>query len=112
MNDFVTVYEFAEQAGVSTQAIYKQLNRRLKPYVHVVKGRKMLDTAALRDLYGIDATLPEQSVFENQDSSGQSFQSDATESNALLRVIDVLEKQLSEKDKQIADLLRIIDRQL
>ena len=41
-NNMLGVKEFAERAGVSQQAVYKQLNTRLKPYVELVEGRKLI----------------------------------------------------------------------
>lgn len=48
--DLLTVKEFAEDAGVSIQAVYKRLkneNNQLNNYVKIVEGKKLIDKAAL-----------------------------------------------------------------
>lgn len=57
MPDLLTVAEFAEMAGVSTQAIYRQTsnpNSRLAPYVVRQARKTMIDPAALQDFYGVE----------------------------------------------------------
>lgn len=54
MKDFLTVKEFAELAHKKPQTIYKQLEKRLKPYVTIHKGQKMISSEALKDFYGVE----------------------------------------------------------
>ena len=54
MKDFLTVKEFAELANKKPQTIYKQLEKRLKPYVTIHKGQKMISSEALKDFYGVE----------------------------------------------------------
>ena len=54
MKDFLTVKEFAELANKKPQTIYKQLEKRLKPYVRIHKGQKMISVDALKDFYGVE----------------------------------------------------------
>ena len=48
--EYISIAEFAEQAGVSKQAVYQRLNKSLKAYVKVVDGKKSIDIRALEDL--------------------------------------------------------------
>ena len=60
---YITVKEFAQRAGVSIQSVYQSLNKRLKPYLKIVYNRKMLNIKALEEIYGIsDVKEVEQSV--------------------------------------------------
>lgn len=54
----LTVQEFAEKAGVSVQAVYKRLNNSLNPFVQLVEGRKMLQSSALSEVYGVKVEQP------------------------------------------------------
>ena len=47
MNDYLSIKEFSICAGVSKQAIYKQLETRLKPYTKIENGKKFISKTAL-----------------------------------------------------------------
>lgn len=75
MKDFLTVKEFAEMANKKPQTIYKQLDKRLKPYVKIDKGQKVISAEALKDFYGVeqpfqpDSTVNQPKTTENQSDS-------------------------------------------
>ena len=73
MNDYLSVKEFSAAAGVSTQTIYKQLEKRLAPYVKESGGRKYISKAALEEFYKV-----QQDATELQSDSTE-IQPDATE---------------------------------
>ena len=51
MNDeLLSVSDFAKKLNISVQAVYKQLNGKLKPYLTIVNGKKMLQAEALEAL--------------------------------------------------------------
>lgn len=52
--EYLTVKEFAEQAKVSTQSVYKRMATSLQPYIIEVDNQKMLQKQALADLYDIE----------------------------------------------------------
>jgi len=52
--DFLSVSEFSKRLNISVQAVYKQLNGRLKPYLTIVNGKKMLQIQAL-EAFHVDA---------------------------------------------------------
>ena len=56
--ELVTVKEFAKMADKSQQAIYKQLNNRLNPYIQLIDNQKMLETRALSEVFGIEVEQP------------------------------------------------------
>lgn len=55
----LSIAEFAEKAGVSKQAIYKQVNNensQLNPYIVREGKRTLIKSSALVELYGVDTT--------------------------------------------------------
>ena len=40
---YLSIKEFAEAVGMTQQGVYKQLNKKLKPYLKVVENKKMLE---------------------------------------------------------------------
>ena len=46
-NNLISVSEYAKRLNISVQAAYKQVNGKLKPYLIVVNGKKMLQPEAL-----------------------------------------------------------------
>ena len=135
MNDLLTVKEFAEIIEVSTQAIYKQVineNSRLFPYVVQQKGKRYIKKEALKEVYQIEqpekateTTNPTGKPNEtNQDN--QPFQPDqptvetdttneTNQSNPKdpfgKDIIEFLQEQLREKDKQIEKLQTLLDQE-
>lgn len=99
-NEYISVKEFAEKAGISVQAVYKRLNNRLKQYVKVVDNQKMLDIRALQDIYGIKVKQPIQPKLTT--SSTQNSTSD-TLVDTLLMQIEILKNELDVKNEQIRE---------
>jgi len=86
--NYLSIKEFAGLAGVSPQAVYQRIDKDLKEYVQVLEGKKAIDIKAL-DLFSV------QSVEQPVDN----------ELTTILReTLKVLSGQLTEKDKQIAEL--------
>lgn len=99
---FLSIKEFAKLAGVTPQAIYKQLNNystkvdnRLLAYVKLVGRRKVIDIKALR-LF--EATEVDNQL--NNQLSNLSTKVDQQKENVFV----ILEEQLHIKDKQIEKL--------
>lgn len=86
---YISVKEFSERAGISVQAVYKQLNKRLKPYLTMVDGIRMLDIKGLEEVYGKSA---EHKVEQKVDE----------------KLLNQLIAQLEEKDRQINELHRLL----
>lgn len=129
MKDFLTVKEFAEMANKKPQTIYKQLDKRLKPYVKIDKGQKVISAEALKDFYGVEPIETTFSTVNSTNSTVNSTNSAVNSTNAtageqanstaetekkakpdkeneqieaLNRLIEIVQKQLEEKDKQLA----------
>lgn len=96
-NEYLSVSQYAELKGISKQAVYKQLNNKLKPFLIVVDGKKYIDKAVLTE--GDNPQLNNQ-----QPPVEQPVEQHATNQIQLL-----LEQQLAEKDTTIQSLLRQIE---
>lgn len=102
-NNYITVSEFATKAGISKQRVYQLLNKSLKEFVQEVDGKKVIDIKGLE-------------LFENNENHSrveQAFKQDLNKSliDTLQTTIAVLQKQLEEKDRQIAELTEIVKTQ-
>lgn len=53
---YLTVKEFATAANISQQAVYKQLNSRLKPYIKIKGNQKLIAVEALNKYYAADSS--------------------------------------------------------
>lgn len=121
-----TVAEYAELKGVSTQAIYKQKNKKLKGRYITENGVSYVladDTEPTnqptnnqpdnqptnqnaqdlpqRGNAQEQPTTDNQPINQSQPTNNQNNQEPTNQS--LNRIIDILENQLKEKDKQIAE---------
>ena len=95
-DEYLLVSEFADCVGCSKQAVYQALNKKLKPYVKVIDGKKTINSKALREVYGKEIQPENQSVVKEVDQ----------ELNKEL--IDLLKTQIEEKDQQIKELHRLL----
>lgn len=94
--DYLTVKEFADKAGISVQAIYQRLNKDLKPFLNLYKGKKTINSKGL-ELF---------KTTENSKAVGQDFQAD------FKAILNSLNSQMEIKDKQINDLNERLDQAL
>ena len=82
MEKYISIKEFAEEAGVSIQAVYKRVDKNLKQFIKVENGRKVISTEAFGE-------------FRLKESNNQV--------EFLIKQIEIKDKQLSEKDKQLSE---------
>ena len=96
MEQYLTVKQFADQAGVSTQRIYQLLTKSLQPFCKSEGGVKYLSIEGLQifnkeGLQGLAKELP------------RDLQEVAKSENELLKeTIEALRQQLTVKDEQLA----------
>lgn len=90
---YISVSEYAELKGITKQAVYKQLNNQLKPFLIVVEKKKYILLEALSEVEKERLNEVKQPIEQPFNNFFQPF----------------LEKQIEEKDKQIESLLRQID---
>ena len=60
-DELSSVSDFAKRLNISVQAVYKQLNGKLKPYLTIVNGKKILQIHALEALRDDTAIQPDAS---------------------------------------------------
>lgn len=103
MNNYITVAEFSKRANISKQRVYQLLNKSLKEFVKEVDGKKVIDIKGL-ELFKDN---------ENNSRLEQAFEQDFNNTliETLKTTIEVLQKQLEEKDNQICELTEIIKTQ-
>lgn len=94
--EYLTIAEYAEIKGISKQAVYKQLNNKLKDYVEIVENKKCLKISVLEENIQPHSTKVEQPIQPVSTEVEQPIQ-------------PVWEAQLKEKDKTIDSLLRQIE---
>ena len=141
--DYMTIPQFAEMVGTSKQNIYNQLKGRLEPFGVIVNGRLHilrsaadhyysdqpqpipLNPAAQANLNELNSNQQMQSTETNLDqqenNANQStvINSDQQQTSKLnAKMIEILQqelaekdRQLAEKDKQIAELHKLLSQQ-
>lgn len=109
MEKLYTVKDFAEQANISQQAVYKQINSRLKPFIHTVNGQKFIEAAALEKFYSTQIEQPfnPDSTAKNLDIQPRVVQSDSTviQPEKVEQKQHELEDQIKELQSQIKQIV-------
>lgn len=106
-NNYISISEFAKLKNVSVSAVYKRLDRSLKPFVKIIDGKRYLSADAL-DFDGIQPVEEGlKNAQANQESPGQAetdarSQSQDKENAVVLVALEALQAELREKNKQIA----------
>lgn len=106
--DFISISDYAKLRNVSPAAVYKRLDGTLKPYVKIIGNKKYISRKALEiDGYkpvekGYQPGLKEVETEAAQDK--EPAEAAAQADTALLKALEALQNQLSEKDKQIERL--------
>ena len=116
MSDFISIKEFAELAGVSTQSVYKRIRKTdnpIQPFLKKEDNQLTIDKVALRVLYDVEVdqttTQPSLKVgnpLQNDNKTkedvkeSKEIKEEATASN---KVIDILREQLQAQRKDIEE---------
>lgn len=98
-NEYLSIKEFADAAGVSKQAVYQRLTGTLKPYVSIKDGVKYLNIRALELYKGDDAV---KKLKKNNQEESNSVQVDS--------MIELLKRELDQKNKQIDELHKLLEQ--
>lgn len=116
--EYISIAEFAERAGVSKQAVYQRLNKSLKTYVKDVDGKKSINIRALEDLYGIDACSSLEQDIQGEFKGVEQGIDQVKEDQLINKLVETLqeelknkEQQINEKDIQIKELHNLLDQQ-
>lgn len=98
-NEYLSIKEFADAAGVSKQAVYQRLTGTLKPYVSIKDGVKYLNIRALELYKGDDAV---KKLKKNNQEESNSVQVDS--------MVELLKRELDQKNKQIDELHKLLEQ--
>lgn len=98
-NEYLSIKEFADAAGVSKQAVYQRLTGTLKPYVSIKDGVKYLNIRALELYNGDDAV---KKLKKNNQEESNSVQVDS--------IVELLKRELDQKNKQIDELHKLLEQ--
>lgn len=116
--EYISIAEFAERAGVSKQAVYQRLNKSLKAYVKVIDGKKSINIRALEDLYGKDDCSSVEQDIQGEFKGVEQGIDQEKEVQLINKLIDTLQdelkskdEQIREKDLQIKELHNLLDQQ-
>ena len=103
--EVLTVKQCAEELNLTPQAIYKQLNTRLSPYLVEKNGVKMLKRQAILDIFPDHAEKSEKS---EENASQEAFNQ---LSNSYQQLLNTLQTELKQKDEQIKSLQMLLSQQ-
>ena len=93
-NEYLSVKQFSERAGVSSQAVYKQLNNKLKKFKKVENGKTYVNIRGLSCFVSTNSTNVVQPVEQLSTNVEQQVE----------MMIELLKEQLKAKDEQIRAL--------
>lgn len=91
IEEYLKVKEFAEIVGITPQAVYKQLNNKLKDYWKRDKKQLLIAKSAI-SLY----ETPQKTTVEQQFNN---------------ELLNELKNQLNKKDEQISNLERLLNQE-
>lgn len=95
---YISIADFAKQAGVSKQAVYSRLKSQdLNKFIKLENGKKLINTKALE--------------FFNKSSSQSSFQVEQGLESTEREYIEFLKKQIEELQRDKQELYRLLDQQ-
>lgn len=98
--ELLTITEFAEARGVSTQTIYQQIKKGLKEFVVVIDGKKYINRKAFEE-------NPPSAKPKNQPTEQPTNQ--PTRNQVAQPREEFYQKQIEEKDKQIHALMEQLE---
>ena len=111
--EMLTVQEVAQIVGVSAQAVYKRLSTSLKPYSTMVEGKKYIRKEAIKEVFHLTMTEDDSTEVEQplNDDSTKVDNSIQPSSSITQELIDMLKKELEQKNQQIEKLQELLDQE-
>lgn len=113
MAEFISIKNFAELAGVSTQSIYKRIRKTdnpIQPFLKREDNQLTIDKVALNVLYGIEVdqtttqpSLKVENPLQNDSETKENVKETKEEATASNKVIDILREQLQAQRKDIEE---------
>ena len=109
-DEFISIAEFARRAGVTPQAVYKQLNNqvdnRLSTYVKVHNGKKRISTKALELFLSTGINQVDNQVDNRFNNQFNNFSQPVDNHNDTRKdeIIALLKEQVADQKEQIEQL--------
>lgn len=110
--EYLSVAEFAERAGVSSQAIYQRLNKSLQCYAKVLNGRKVIDSAALSLYRDVEKENKCGSGLDCQVMLVQEMQAEIQHLKEQILIKDEALRREQEQNQSLTKLLKAFQEQL
>ena len=105
--EFLSISEFAKRAGVSRPTIYSKLDNDLSNFCKVVKGKKVINIAAL-SLFGVKESV-------NNFTDNETLKALVTvlqeQQETLQKELDIKNRQIDTLNAQNTQQLKLIDQQ-
>lgn len=105
--EFLSISEFAKRAGVSRPTIYSKLESELSSFCKVVKGKKVINIAAL-SLFGVKESV-------NNFTDNETLKALVTvlqeQQETLQKELDIKNRQIDTLNAQNSQQLKLIDQQ-
>ena len=106
-DEYISISEFAKRAGVSRPTIYSKLDNELSNFCKVVKGKKVINIAAL-SLFGVKESV-------NNFTDNETLKALVTvlqeQQETLQKELDVKNRQIDTLNAQNTQQLKLIDQQ-
>lgn len=108
----LTIQEFARQAGVTSQAVYKRLKTDLKEFATIDNGRKCIDDAALQlfqkpeTAAGVDNEAQQEAAKVDNELNQLKTENERLKVENQLQTVQIegLKQQVTQQREQIEDL--------
>lgn len=106
-DEYLSISEFAKRAGVSRPTIYSKLDNELSNFCKVVKGKKVINIAAL-SLFGVKESV-------NNFTDNETLKALVTvlqeQQETLQKELDIKNRQIDTLNAQNTQQLKLIDQQ-
>lgn len=106
-DEYISISEFAKRAGVSRPTIYSKLDNELSNFCKVVKGKKVINIAAL-SLFGVKESV-------NNFTDNETLKALVTvlqeQQETLQKELDIKNRQIDTLNAQNTQQLKLIDQQ-
>lgn len=99
-DEYLSISEFAQRAGVSVQAIYKRLDKDFQPWLKVENGKKLLNIKALQAFKGEKSSTE----VESMDALRKALELIEDQNETLKAELAIKNEQIREQSRQIAEL--------
>lgn len=110
-DEYISISEFAERAGVSKAYIYKAIKDRLKPYYKVVDNHKRLNIKALEFFNSTNMSTISTNNSTDKDTLKELIEILQEQQSTLKNELDIKNEQIRALNSSNSQQLQLIDQQ-